>query len=55
VRKIRGRRVDSWKPEGFFSKTDARRGTGAPQPSDPRSTVEIRSTGERADAGVGVH
>jgi hypothetical protein len=25
---------------------------GSPQPSDPWSTVEIRSTGERADAGA---
>jgi hypothetical protein len=27
-------------------------GTGSPQPSDPRSTAEIRSTGEHADAGA---
>jgi hypothetical protein len=44
-------RVDSRETEGFFSKTAARRGTGSPQPSDPRSTTEIRSVGERAGTG----
>jgi hypothetical protein len=29
-----------------------RRGMGYPQPSDPRSTTENRSTDERADAGA---
>jgi hypothetical protein len=34
AREIKGRRVDSRKLEGFFSKTFVRRGTGSPQPSN---------------------
>jgi hypothetical protein len=51
ARKTKGRWVNSYKIEGFFSKTAARRGTGYPQSSDPRSTTEIRSVGERVGAG----
>jgi hypothetical protein len=51
ARKTKGRRVDSYKTEGFFSKTAARRGTGYPQPSDPRSTTEISSVGKCTGAG----
>jgi hypothetical protein len=46
-----GRWVDSYKTKGFFSKTAARRGTGFPQPSDPRSAAKIRSTRERVGMG----
>jgi hypothetical protein len=48
ARETRGRWVDSYKTEGFFSKTTVRRGTRFPQPSDPRSAVEIRLAGEHA-------
>jgi hypothetical protein len=41
ARKTKGRHVDSYKTEGFFSKTVVRRVMGSPQPSDPRSTAEI--------------
>jgi hypothetical protein len=34
VCKTKGRWVDSYKTEGFFSKTATRWGTGYPQPSD---------------------
>jgi hypothetical protein len=51
TRKTKGQRVDSYKTKGFFSKTSVRRGPGSPQPSDPRSTVEIRSVSECAGAG----
>jgi hypothetical protein len=48
--KTKGQGVDSYKIEGFFSKIAARGGTGSSQPSDPRSTTEIRSVGERTGA-----
>jgi hypothetical protein len=52
ARKFKGQWVDSRKLEEFFSKTTTRRGMGSPQPPNPRSTVGIRSTGERAGAGA---
>jgi hypothetical protein len=48
--KTKGRGVDSYKIESFFSKITARGGTGSSQSSDPRSTAEIRSVGERTGA-----
>jgi hypothetical protein len=50
VHETGGLRVDSYKAEGFFRKTVVRRGTGFPQPSNPRSAAQIRSAGERAGA-----
>jgi hypothetical protein len=48
ARENQGRRVGSYKDEGFFSKFTARRGTGLYQPSDLPSTARIRSERERA-------
>jgi hypothetical protein len=55
VRGNQGRRVDSWELKGFFSKTTARRCTGSAEPLDLKSMAEIRSAGERADAGASAH
>jgi hypothetical protein len=47
---IKGRWVDSRKPEGFLNKITTRTGIEIPRPLDHGSTVEIRSAGERAGA-----
>jgi hypothetical protein len=41
--KIKGRRVDSRKPEGFLNKITMQTGIGIPRPLDHGSTAEIRS------------
>jgi hypothetical protein len=46
-----GRRVDSQKPEGFLNKISMRTGIRVPRMLDHGSTTDIRSAGERADAG----
>jgi hypothetical protein len=43
ARKIKGRRVDSRKPEGFLNKITMQTGIGIPRPLDHRSAAEIRS------------
>jgi hypothetical protein len=55
VRENQGRQVDSLQIEGFLRKNTTRRGIGSSQLLDLKPTAEIRSAGERTDAGAGAH